>query len=68
MELIKKKKEFSIFKKRSGRFCVQNPQNQWIKGPDKTKILLEEGLIKVSPPKKKAEAPQTNETAPTPSS
>jgi len=56
MEAVKKTKDYVVLKKRSGRFAVQNIQNQYVKGEEKTKILLKEGLIKLSTPKKKEEA------------
>ena len=57
MEKVKEGKEFTVFKKKSGRFCVKSEKGKWINGEEKTKILLAEKLIKVSAPKKKEEAP-----------
>ena len=59
MELVKKVGENTIYKKRSGRFGVQAKNKKWINGDDKTAILLDAGLIKVSKaaPKKVEEAP-----------
>ncbi len=54
MELIKKVGETTIYKKKNGRFGVQNKKKNWINGDEKAKILLDAGLIKVSV---KAEAP-----------
>ena len=54
MELVKKVGETTIYKKKSGRFGVQNKKNKWINGDEKAKILVDAGLIKVSV---KAEAP-----------
>jgi len=48
MELVKKTKEYTILKKKSGRHGVQGPKKQWINGDAKTKILVDAGLIKVS--------------------
>jgi hypothetical protein len=48
MELVKKVGETTIYKKKSGRFGVQNNKNKWINGDEKAKILSEAGLIKVS--------------------
>ncbi len=62
MEKVKESKEFTIFKKRSGRFCVKSEKGKWLNGEEKTKVLLAEKLIKVSVPKKKEEAP-TEEAA-----
>jgi len=63
MEAIKKTKEYQIFKKRSGRHAILNTQNQWLKADEKTKILLKEGLIKLTPAKKKEEAAAPAEEA-----
>ncbi len=55
MELVKKTSEYKIFKKRSGRFCVQNEKRSWVNGEDKVKILVGEKLIKAAMPKPKEE-------------
>lgn len=57
MEIAKKTKEHIIYKKKSGRFAVQNATGDWLKAADKTKVLLDEKFIKLTPPKKKEEAP-----------
>ena len=63
METVKSTKDFKIFKKKNGRFGVKNAKGQWINGEEKVKILSSEGLIKVSVPKKKEEAPAENADA-----
>lgn len=64
-EKIKETKDVTIFKKRSGRYCVQSNNGKWINGEDKIKILLAEKLIVTSVPKKKeepkAEPPKTEQ-------
>lgn len=55
MELVKKDTNHSIFKKRSGRYCVQNPKGECLHGEEKTKILVEAKLLKVQKAKPKAE-------------
>lgn len=55
MEVVKKTSEYTIYKKRSGRFGVKNKQRKWVNGDEKVKVLLGESLIKVSAPKKKEE-------------
>ncbi|OGQ34756.1 MAG: hypothetical protein A3F16_01375 [Deltaproteobacteria bacterium RIFCSPHIGHO2_12_FULL_43_9] len=55
LEKVKKTKEFTIFKKNSGKYCVQSSQGKWINGEEKIKILLSEKLIAASVPKKKEE-------------
>lgn len=48
MEVVKQTKEFTFYKKRNGRFGVKNASGKWINGEEKVKLLLAEGLIKVS--------------------
>ena len=52
MEVVKKVNDMSIVKKRSGRYGVMDAKGKWINGEEKTKVLLGEGLITVSAPKK----------------
>jgi hypothetical protein len=51
MEVVKKTDDFTIVKKRSGRYGVRSNTGKWVNGDDKTKILLGEGLIKATAPK-----------------
>jgi hypothetical protein len=62
MEKVKETKEYKVFKKSSGRYCVLDAQQKWINAEKKIEILTKEGLFK-APPKKKA-APEA-EAAPT---
>lgn len=63
MQAVKTTKEYTVFKKRSGRHAVQKLDGTtWIRGDEKTKILLKEGLIKLTAPKKKEEAPAAEAT------
>lgn len=55
MELVKKTSDYQIFKKRSGRYCVQNDKKTWLHGDDKVKILVTHKLIKAAMPKAKEE-------------
>ena len=48
METVKKTENYTIFKKRNGRFSVQGKNKKWINGDEKAKILADEGLIKLS--------------------
>lgn len=57
METVKKTKEHTIFKKKSGRYAVQNAKGEYLKAQDKVQALLDAKLIKLTPPKKKEEAP-----------
>jgi hypothetical protein len=52
----KAKKEFTIIKKRSGRFAVVDANGKNINGEAKVEILLKEKKIKLTAPKKKEEA------------
>lgn len=59
MEVAKKSKEYTVYKKRSGRFGVKDAAGKWVKGEPKVAILSKEGLIKLSP--KKAAASSESE-------
>lgn len=48
METVKKTENYTIFKKRNGRYSVQGKNKKWINGDEKAKILADEGLIKLS--------------------
>ena len=55
MEKVKSTKEYTIFKKGSGRYAVQNAAGQYLKAEEKVKVLLDNKLIKLTPAKKKEE-------------
>jgi hypothetical protein len=57
MEVVKKTKEHTIYKKRSGRLAVVDANAKWVNGADKLAIITKEGLSKVPKAKKKEEAP-----------
>jgi hypothetical protein len=61
MEVVKKVKDLSIIKKRSGRYGVMDAKGKWVNGDDKVKVLLSEGLIKAAEAKK---APEPEAEAP----
>ncbi len=61
MEIIKKTNEYSIVKKRSGRFGVRSKNRTWVGGDDKLKILVDEGMIKL--PKAKPKPAATEDEA-----
>tara|TARA_Y100000385_G_C12937265_1_gene569402 strand:+ start:161 stop:397 length:237 start_codon:yes stop_codon:yes gene_type:complete len=65
METVKKTDNYTVFKKRNGRYSVQGKNKKWINGDEKAKILADEGLIKLSvaAPAPKEEAP-AEEAAP----
>ncbi len=53
------KKEYTVEKKRSGRYAVVGANGKNINGDAKTEILLKEGLIKKMTKKAPAAAEQT---------
>ena len=58
METVKKTAEYTILKKRSGRYAVRGADRKWVSGEAKVKILLAEKLIKAPAPKQvEEEAP-----------
>jgi hypothetical protein len=56
MELLKEAGEHKIFKKRSGKYAVQDKKGKFVNGQPKVEILLKAGVIKKLTPKKKEEA------------
>lgn len=50
METVKETENYTIFKKRNGRYGVRttDKMRKWINGDEKAKILSDEGLIKLS--------------------
>ncbi len=62
MELVKSVEGFKILKRRDGRFAVETTNGKAVNGEEKVKVLLAEGLIKVTEPKPVEEAP-AEETA-----
>lgn len=48
MQVEKTTGEYTIFKKRNARFAIKDKDNKYVNGEEKTRILLAEGLIKVS--------------------
>jgi hypothetical protein len=66
MEIVKETEEYQIVKKRSGRYGIRKTDRSWITGDEKVKILVAEGLIKLTEPTKEAEpeeAPAEGEEA-----
>jgi hypothetical protein len=62
MEVVKQTDEYTVIKKRSGRFGVKNSAGKWINGEDKVKILIAEGLIKASTQAEKPAEAASEET------
>ncbi|MEH6590555.1 MAG: hypothetical protein V7746_09875 [Halioglobus sp.] len=48
MKLVKKTEQYAIYQRNDDRYAVKNADNDSINGEEKVRILLEEGLIKVS--------------------
>lgn len=65
MKKVKQVGDYSIFQKSSGRYAVQDKAKKWVNAEEKTTILLDADLIKVSAPKPPApeEAAGTEEAA-----
>lgn len=58
MEKVKTTKEYTIFKKRNGKYAILNNEKKYIHGQDKIQILLKEKLLELCAPKaKEADAP-----------
>ncbi len=51
MELVKKTNDYTIVKKRSGRYGVKNTGGDWMNGEEKVKVLLSAGLVTAPTPK-----------------
>lgn len=66
MAKIKKKDEnkdsFSVEKKRNGKYWVRAKGGKAVNGLEKTRILLEKGLVKTGVAKKKEEAATEEQT------
>lgn len=66
MEVLKETKEYTVYKKRSGRFAVKAADGKMLNGAEKVKVLQKEGVVKVLKAKPKEEAPAAEEAAETP--
>ena len=58
MEVVKENKEYTVYKKRSGRFGVRGSNRKWINGKSKVEILVKEGLVKAAIPAKEEVKPE----------
>jgi hypothetical protein len=54
MQQVKKSGDYTIFRKKSGRYAVMGKKKQLLHGNDKAQVLLAEALIE--PPKQKTPA------------
>lgn len=57
MKEIKSVGDNIIFEKKSGRYAVKNANKEYINGDEKTRILVDVGLVTISEPKAVEEAP-----------
>jgi len=55
MKLVKKTADYSIFKRKDGRYAVKDANKNAVNGEEKARILSEEGLITVTLPAAPAE-------------
>lgn len=53
MEQVKATENYTVYKKRNGRYAVKGANNKYVNGEDKAKILEQEGLIKLTKPAEK---------------
>ncbi len=63
MEIVKRTSEYTIVKKRNGRYAVKAKGRKWINADEKVVILKEAGLIKAPEPKPAEPEPVAEETA-----
>ncbi len=45
---VKKTAEYTIWKKRNGRYSVKDKSDNWVNGDKKTQVLMSQGLIKLT--------------------
>ena len=63
MRLIKKVAEYKIFMRGDDRYAIQDANGKPVNGEEKVRILVEEDLIKVTLPRPKGEAPESDDAA-----
>jgi len=61
MKVVKKTNEYSVMKKRSGRWAVMGADNKFVNGDAKIKILVAEGLVEAPKKAEEAEAAEASE-------
>lgn len=62
MKKLQQQGEYAIYEKRSGRYAVRDRNKNWVNAEEKTKILLEAGLIRM-PAKRPEPAAEPEEEA-----
>ncbi len=60
MKLVSKTAEYKVYQKRSTRYAVRSADDSYVNGDEKTRILLDLGLISAAP----APAAPASEEAP----
>jgi len=63
MKVEKKTAEYTVLKRRDGRFAVQGKDGKFINAEEKIKLLIAEGLVKAPEPKAEPEAAEETEEA-----
>lgn len=63
MKVTKKTAEYTVYQKRNNRYAVKGADSKWLNGDDKVKVLLAEGLIKLTAAAAKEEAPAEEKPA-----
>jgi len=64
MKTEKKTAEYTVLKRRDGRFAVQGKNGKFINAEEKIKILIAENLVKAPEPKAAPEPEAPTEEAP----
>ena len=55
MKVVKKTEKYTIFHRNDDRYAVKDLAKKYINGVEKTRILIEEGLVNAVLPEEKAE-------------
>ena len=63
MKLEKKTAEYKIYKRKDGRFAVENKKGKAVNGDEKVEILMAEGLVTKPEPKAEPEPEAVEEAA-----
>lgn len=63
MQQVKKTAEYTLFKKKSGRYAIKGKDKKWINGEAKQEILVAEKLVTLPEPKAAPAEPEAEATA-----
>ena len=55
MKVVKKTEAYTIFHRNDNRYAVKDLAKKYINGVEKTRILIEEGIVNATLPEEKAE-------------